>query len=102
MKPTKDDIWVGKPVCITLESNDWNPHCGSFVDNKAFLTSYRGEVLASSYRYNDKLKNNKSLSINSVLGEAETYNRSSKDGLKVMIGLVQAPVSNSISDHPKI
>ena len=66
-KPTDDDIRVGEPVFITPEGSLWNPHCESFADNEASLINYRGEVLASSYRYKDILKSDEFPSINPVL-----------------------------------
>ena len=101
-KPTDDDILVVEAVFITPEGSFWNPHCESFADNEASLSNHRGEVLVISYRYKDMLKSDDFPSINSVLGEIETHDRSSEDGLAAMISSVQAPVSKSIFDLPEI
>ena len=50
----------------------------------------------------DMLKSDEFPRINTVLGEIETHDRSSKDGLEMINNSVQAPVLKSIYDHQEI
>ena len=101
-KPSEQDITDDELVFITPEGSSWNPHCESYADNEASLTNFRGEVLASSYRYKDMLKSDDFPSINTALGEVETHDRLTKHGFDVMINSVQVHVSKSIFDHQEV
>ena len=99
---TEYDMEIGKLVIYhpwsgLLESALW-----IFCGQRRISYYFQGSVLANSYHYMDTLKSDEFPSINTVLGVIEFHDRSSKDGLKIIINSVQAPVLKSIYDHQEI